>query len=398
MTKRGNSEGSIGKHPDGRWWARVSLPNGKRKAFYGKTRQEVSQRLVQAQKAIADGLPLAGERQSTGAFLESWLVSNAAQKVRPKTLRRYEELVRLHITPEVGRVPLARLTPQNVEKMVSAVAAKGASPRSAAHCRAVLRNALNHAMRHGLIARNVAGLADAPVVHEREFQALTADGARRILAAVQGDRLQSLFTVALACGLRQSEGLGLKWGDVQLDSGTLTIQRTLQRVNGAFAFFPPKTARSRRTISLPVQVATSLRQHAIGQAEERLSLGGAWEGGPWGDLMFTDELGRPLAYYHVRRRFHNLLRLAGLPPMRYHDLRHGAASLMAAQGVPARVAMEILGHAQISTTMNIYTHIAPELQKEAAARMAGALWPEVGAGLVSGLVSNTPQTLGKGQN
>jgi integrase len=378
--------------------ARVSLPDGKRKAYYGKTRQEVSQKLLQAHKALSDGLPLAGERQTTGAFLEAWLSDSAAQKVRPKTLRRYQELVRLHISPEVGRVPLARLSPQHVERMISAVAAKGASPRSVAHCRAVLRNALNHAMRHGLIGRNVAGLADAPTVPEREFQALTPDAARPILSAVQGDRLEALFTVALACGLRQSEALGLRWGDAQLDTGTLAIQRTLQRVNGAFAFFPPKTARSRRTISLPVPVATSLRQHAIRQLEERRTVGAAWEGGEWGDLMFTDELGRPLAYYHVRRRFYNLLRLAGLPQMRYHDLRHGAASLMAAQGVPARVAMEILGHAQISTTMNIYTHVAPELQKEAAEKMAGALWPEVGSGLVSKLVSNPPLTAKIGQN
>ena len=114
--------------------------------------------------------------------------------------------------------------------------------------------------------------------------------------------------------------------------------------------------------------------------------------------MFTDELGRPLAYYHVRSRFYSLLRLAGLPQMRYHDLRHGAASLMVAQGVPARVAMEMLGHAQISTTMNIYTHVAPELQKDAAEKMAGALWPEVGAGLVSKLVSNPLKTVGSGQN
>ena len=107
--------------------------------YYGKTRQEVSQKLLQAQRALSDGLPLAGERQSTGAFLESWLFDSAGQKVRPKTLRRYQELVRLHVVPEIGRVPLARLTPQHVEKIISAVAAKGASPRSTAHCRAVCR-------------------------------------------------------------------------------------------------------------------------------------------------------------------------------------------------------------------------------------------------------------------
>ena len=104
--------------------------------------------------------------------------------------------------------------------------------------------------------------------------------------------------------------------------------------------------------------------------------------------MFTDEIGRPLTSFHVSRRFRKLLHLAGLPPMRYHDLRHGAASLMAAQGVPARVAMEILGHAQISTTMNIYTHIAPELQKDAAERISSALWPEFPPALASELASN----------
>ena len=226
-----------------------------------------------------------------------------------------------------------------------------------------------------------------PPVPTREIAPLTPGAAHQVLQAVRGDRLEALFTVALASGLRQSETLGLRWSDVNVDAGTLRIQRTLQRVNGAFTFFPPKTERSRRTISLPIPVATSLRQNAIRQLEERLSVGIAWEGGEWGDLMFTDELGRPLAYYHVRRRFYNLLRLAGLPQMRYHDLRHGAASLMAAQGVPTRVAMEILGHAQISTTMNIYTHIAPEVQKDAAERISSALWPEFPLALASELAS-----------
>ena len=140
-------------------------------------------------------------------------------------------------------------------------------------------------------------------------------------------------------------------------------------------FFEPKTKRSRRTLALPGPVTVALRRHRARQSEERLRAGGSWEGEAWGHLVFTDELGRPLSTYHVRRRFHALLRLAGLPLMRYHHLRHGAASLMAAQGVPARVAMEILGHSQISTTMNIYTHVAQEMHHEAAELMAGSLWP-----------------------
>ncbi|MBF8267735.1 MAG: Integrase [Dehalococcoidia bacterium] len=392
MSKRGNSEGSITKRPDGRYESRVTLSDGKRRSFYGKTRQEANQKLLRAQKAIAEGLPLAGERQTTGVFLETWLRDAATPRVRPKTLLRYQQIVRLHIAPEIGRVPLARLTPQHVEEMLSEVSAKGASPRTVEHCRAVLRNALHHAMRHSLVGRNVAALADAPHVPVREITPLTPDAARRILDAVLNDRLLALFTVALACGLRQSETLGLRWSDVNVDAGTLSIQRTLQRVNGAFAFFPPKTPRSRRTIAMPAPVMSALLRHMKRQLEERATMGDAWEGDQWGSLVFTDEIGRPLTSFRVSRRFRKLLHLAGLPPMRYHDLRHGAASLMAAQGVSARVAMEILGHAQISTTMNIYTHIAPELQKDAAERLSSALWPENPLALASKLASNSPDS------
>ena len=271
--KRGNSEGSIVQRTDVRYMVRVTLPDGQRRAFYGATRAEAARKLLQAQKAISEGLPLARERQSTVAFLEAWLRDSAAPRVRLKTLVRYEELVRLHIAPEIGRIPLAKLTPQHVERMLASLTANGASPRTVEHCRAVLRNGLNHAMRHSLVGRNVAALADAPTVPAREVTPLTPDAARRVLDAVRGDRLEALFTVALACGLRQSETLGLRWSDVNREAGILSIQRTLQRVNGTFRFFPPKSARSRRTIAIPTPVAAALRQHNKRQLEERLLIG-----------------------------------------------------------------------------------------------------------------------------
>jgi len=357
--------------------ARVTLPDGRRRAYYGATRAEAAQKLQRALGTIANGLPLAGERLAVGPFLETWLSETATRKVRVKTLVRYQELVRLHIVPEIGRTSLTKLTPQHVESMMAQVAAKGVSPRTVAHCRAVLRNALNHAMRHSLVFRNVAALAAAPKVPELEIRAITPAAARQLLAAVRGDRLEALFTVALACGLRQSEALGLRWSDIDLDTAMLRVQRTIQRVNGEYQVLEPKTKRSRRTISLPPPVTTSLRQHKTRQTEDRLRVGPAWEGDEWSGLVFTDEVGSPLSSYHVGRRFKSLITVAGLPEMRYHDLRHGATSLMAAQGVPARVAMEVLGHAQISTTMNIYAHIAPEFQKEASEKVAAALWPGV---------------------
>ena len=154
----------------------------------------------------------------------------------------------------------------------------------------------------------------------------------------------------------------------------MRIQRTLQRVDGAYRFFDPKTPRSRRTIPIPPPVVRALRDHRARQLSERLKVGSAWQGETWGGLIFTNEIGEPLASFHVTGRFRSLLKAAGLPDMRYHDLRHGAATLMAAQGVPARVAMEVLGHSQISTTMEIYSHVADESQRDAVNRVADALW------------------------
>ena len=378
MSRRGNAEGSIYRRRDGRWECRLSLgcADGRRlrRAFYGKTRLEVARKLQAAQRALSDGLPLPGQRQTTGDFLQVWLRDSAASKVRPRTLQRYGQIVRLHLVPGLGRIPLAKLAPAHVERMMNEAIAAGASPRSAAHHRAVLRGALNVAMRWGLVGRNVASLAGPPRVPEHEVRPLSRADAKAILEAVRDDRLEALFTVALAVGLRQGEALGVRWGDVSLDGGTVTVQRSLQRVDGEWLFLEPKTHHSRRTVPLPGPVVAALREHRARQLQERLRLGPAWEGERWGDLVFTDEAGGPLSGFHVRRRFYALLAVAGLPPMRYHDLRHGAASLMAAQGVPMRTAMEMLGHSQISTTANIYVHVAPELTRDAADRMEAALW------------------------
>lgn len=378
MTRRARYEGSIYERADGRWAASITLGyeggRRRRRSYYGRTQQEVRQKLQQAQRALADGAILTGERQTVGTLLETWLTESAARKVRPRTLQRYREIVGLHLIPALGRVRLAALNPAHVERMMNDALAGGVSPRSAAHHRAVLRTALNVAMRWGWVSRNVAMLADPPRIPEREVRPLTSADARALLDAVRGDRLEALFTVALACGLRQGEALGVRWSDVDLDSGRITVQRSLQRLGQEWSFVEPKTKRSRRTLPLPAPVVSALREHRTRQLEERLKVGAAWEGAAWLDLVFTDEFGRPLGSDHVLRRFRALLALAGLPAMRYHDLRHGAASLMAAQGVPARVAMELLGHSQISTTMNIYAHVAPELQRDAAERMSAALW------------------------
>ena len=222
-------------------------------------------------------------------------------------------------------------------------------------------------MRWDLIGRNVAALVDAPTVPKREIKALTVSNAKAILDAVTGDRLEGLFTIALAVGLRQSEALALQWSDIDLEGGSLRVERVLQRVGGEYRFFDPKNDSSRRTVPLPRELRTALHKHRARQLEERLKAGSAWQ---------SDEFGTPLSGYHVTRQFRKLLEGSGLASMRYHDLRHGATSLMAALGVPVGVAMEILGHAQISTTMNIYAHVAPEYQRDAMERVVTAISAE----------------------
>ena len=378
MARRGSNEGTIHRRNDGRWAAALSLGyqggRRRRKYLYGKTRAEVARKLQEAQRTLSDGGILPAERQTVETLLRTWLKDSAAQKVRRKTFQRYEEIVRLHLIPALGSLKLARLNPAQIEAMLNAALARGVSPRSLIQWRAVLRRALHVAMRWGWVNRNAASLAEPPRSEDYIVPPLTTADAQALMLAVKGDRLEALFQVGLALGLRQSEALGLRWSDVELEEGMLSFQRSLQRVAGEWIFNEPKTAKSRRTLPLPAPLTAALRQHRNRQLEERLSAGPAWEGSAWGELVFTDQLGRPLSGFHVLRRFRSLLALAELPPMRYHDLRHGAASLMAAQGVPARVAMELLGHSQIATTMNIYTHVTPEDQRQASARVSEAIF------------------------
>lgn len=248
------------------------------------------------------------------------------------------------------------------------------SPRSVADHRAVLRNALNTAVRWGLVGRNVAAIVDAPKVSDREIRPLGKEDAKALLQAFKGERLEALFEISIALGPSQSECLGLRWADVDFNAATLRVERTLQREDGKYEFMESKSRRSRRTLPLPSPIVDSLRRHRVRQLEERLRVGPAWVGDQWGDLVFANGLGEPLSGFHVTRRLKKLLADAGPPTMRYHDLRHGATSLMAALGVPARVVMEIMGHAQFSTTMEIYAHVAPDLEREELERVVTSIW------------------------
>ena len=216
----------------------------------------------------------------------------------------------------------------------------------------------------------MATLVDPPRVQRREIEPLDPSDARLLLAAVRDNRLEALYSVALSVGLRKGEALGLHWKDIDFETGTLSVRTSLQRIGGRLQLVEPKSSRSRRVIFLPDATVEALRRHRARQQQERLL-----EGPRWHDtgLVFTTKIGTPFDPRNVTRHFKKILTNAGLPQKRFHDLRHTCASLLLVQGVNPRVVMEVLGHSQISLTMDTYSHVIPEVQQDAAELMNALL-------------------------
>jgi integrase len=371
MTKRrGHHEGTIRQRTDGRWEARVSLPDGKRKSLFAPTRKEAQDKLRTALRDVDKGLDLRVDRTTVGQFLDRWLSDVVKPSRAPKTYTSYEQTVRLYLNPGIGHYKLTQLTPQHVQKLMNDKAKAGLSPRTVQLMRATLRRALGYAVKWSYVERNVATLVDPPRMERKPVQPLGPEQVRHLLDFTKDDRLGPLFHVAIASGLRQGELLALCWDDVDFTAQTVTVRRALQRVNGTPTFIAPKTDQSRRVVSLPASAVAVLRLQRDRQAFARRALGDEWHAG---NLVFTSTTGTPLEPSNVTHRLQRLLAEAGLPRQRFHDLRHCCASLMLANGEHPRVVMETLGHSQISVTLNTYSHVMPRALRDAADRLDALL-------------------------
>ncbi len=360
--KRGNSEGSITKRADGLWEARISLPNGKRKSIYAKTRQEAARKLAEAIRDRDKGLLVVTERQTVEHYFANWLVTMRGQ-IRPRTWTRYEQYVRLHIFPTLGSIVLSKLTAQHLQTLYADKLKEGLSQTTVHHLHMLIHKALHAALRLELVQRNVSELVDPPSMAHNEMAVLSPEQARAFLAAASGDRFEALYALALTTGMRQGEILGLQWSDVDLEHRTLQVRRTLYCAGREFFFTEPKTHKSRRTVLLTAFAVEALKRHRVRQNEERLALGSAWLAGY--DLVFPDTDGGPKDNTILGREFVRLLKKAGLPRIRFHDLRHTVATLLFAQRVNPKVVSEMLGHSDIAITLGLYGHVTPPMQREA---------------------------------
>lgn len=371
MARRGNNEGSYYQRADKLWVGVVSVRHPvsgiqRRKYFDGKTKQEVRTAVAHFQRDRDLGRPLVITRQTLAQYMTWWLAESVKPTVRPKTYRIYESQTRVHIIPNLGHLKLTDLTPQHLQSFYNDLSRRGLAARTVSHVHAVLRRALRQAVAWELMTHNVTSHVRPPRGRRYEIVPLTLEQADRLLVTVQGHRLAALYTVALALGLRLGELLGLRWSDLDLTERTLAIKQAVQRIDGQLMFTEPKSESGRRVIALPELVLTALLEHRERQVVERRLAGSRWRDF---NLIFPSSIGTPHEPRNVQHHFQDLRVQLGFTGVRFHDLRHTCATWLIAKGVHARIVMEILGHSQISLTMNTYGHVAIEAQREAAAQM-----------------------------
>ena len=390
-TRRGHGDGSIYERTVGGKLQIVGIVslgrdgNGKRirRAVHGATRAEVRTKLKEIQRNAEAGLSVGRETPTVGEWLSKWLEQLEAKNKRYGTLRRYSSLVRGHLIPGLGGHRLDKLTRVHVDDFLSGKL-RELSPRTVYHLRAVLRTALNRAVKDGRILRNAAALTDPVTVPEAPRRFLSTDEARAIIETAEREanakpeaerfltaQRHTLYVLALHIGPRIGEALALRWQDVDLTTGKLAIVYNLQRVRGKLdPTVEPKTPKSRRKVTLPPSALQALQDHQGSQRREKLRHRPLWQDS---DLIFTSQIGSPLDPNDVSRDFRAFLERNELPAVRFHDLRHAAGSIMLKNRVPMHVVSRILGHSTIATTVNIYGHVETEALDEAAAAMGLAL-------------------------
>jgi integrase len=328
-------------------------------------------------------------KMTVGAWLDRWLADHARPTVGARTLDGYTMIVEKYLKPRLGALVLAKLRPAHIAAYHGAMLADGRrrrpkghagplglSARSVLHHHRVLGEALRRAVKLQLLAVNPCDAVDPPRPVMVEAKVLDGAGMAALLAAAEGMRLHVPILAALLTGLRRGELLGLAWSDVDLDRGTLRVRRSLQQVLGEPPFFkPPKTDRGRRAVHLPVPLVEALRHHEVAQKAERLRLGDVYDNQ---DLVFPAADGRPWSPVAFTHAFVDLARRPGVPRVRFHDLRHSHATALLIAGIHPKVVSERLGHSTVNITLDLYSHVLPGLDEDAAKRAGDALEAALG--------------------
>lgn len=363
---RGRNEGSLSQRENGRWRVQISQEDGRRISRSFKTKSEAQTWLRQTQGELEHGFDYQGSKTLLRDYLQEWL-NTCRTALRPKTAHDYASILQKHALPQLGDVALKDLTPLRIERFYARLIETGVGPRTVRLVHAILHRALEKAVRYGLLTHNPSSNATLPRYKQAEMQVLDELQVNQFLVAAIGSPFEAIYHLAVKTGMRQGELLGLKWIDLQWGSGRLYVRRQVQDVRGEGRIFQePKTRSGRRTIQLGEGTLQALRLHRDRQQLQKAVAGERWQEN---DLIFPSNIGTPLDASNMRLDFKRIIKLSGIPKVRFHDLRHTAASLMLNNGIPVIVVSRILGHSKPSITLDIYGHLYNEMQEEASRLM-----------------------------
>ena len=375
-TRAASGSGTIRQRPDGTWEARFVVGHdpgtGKpiRKSVYGKTQAEVRKKMTATQRAIDNGTYQAPDKTTVSQWLDTWMETFCAVKVKPLTFSSYAVAIKNHIKPSLGALRLQAVRGIHVQKLYNSMAAAGLSAKTVKNVAAILHKAFSVAVKQGIMQANPCDAAELPKAAHKEITPLTDAEIPLFLEAIKGHPFGGAYALCLFAGLREGECLGLSWDQVDFEAQRITVSQQLQhekKRNAQYYIAPSTKSGKPRQIEPPEIAFQYLRAERKRQTENRLAAGPLWSNPD--NLVFTDELGRHLAISTFYKTFKRIAASIGRPDARPHDLRHTAATVAIAAGADIKSVQDLLGHATASFTLNVYAHTSDQMKKDTAARM-----------------------------
>ncbi|MDR1560001.1 MAG: site-specific integrase [Clostridiales bacterium] len=378
--KRGQNEGSIGRRPDGSWWARITVGkdikgNQKRKAFYGKTRREVQRKMAAALSELNHGSFVEPSKMTVNEWLDIWLDDYKTQSVKPTTLLIYASRADKHIRPAIGHLKIQELRRDAVQGMLNELS-KRLAPETVKGVYITLHAALEQAFKNNMISANSASGVILPKAAKTRAQAFTREEQRRFMEAAKASYMGEMFLLDLGTGLRVGELISLTWSDIDMENSILRVNRTLNIIKSVDdserkwlkTFGTPKTASSVRSVPLLPYMSELLKSVKKRQDER-----GNKTGYEDNNLVFATRSGKPLDPRNTQRAFQVVLKRAGLSGFHIHCLRHTFATRGLEHGIELRVLQELLGHSTIKVTSDLYTHVLPDMKKDSIMKLKDAI-------------------------
>lgn len=376
--KRGNNEGSIRQRPDGRWEARVTIGTNpgtgkpERRSIYGKTQAEVRKQMTQILNALDTGTYQRPDKTTVSKWMEEWIDTFCANKVKPLTLASYRGIIKNHINPRIGSLELQSVRGLHIQRLYNDMTEKGSSGKTVKNVGAILHKAFTVAIKQGILQSNPCDGAELPKVEKHEITPLADDEIPAFLNALNDEPMGNAYALCLLAGLREGECLGLSWAQVDFKRKRITISQQLQKEKkkGAQYYIAPTTKSGKpRVIEPPAIAFEYLRAEQTHQLENRLKAGNEWTNPH--NLVFTNEIGEHYRIFTFYSRFKRIAASIGRPDARPHDLRHTAATVAIASGADIKSVQDMLGHATASFTLNVYAHTSEQMMKDTASRVQG---------------------------